>query len=43
MTNDASATAERISMQSAPSVFRLCMDYAKCDAKINRHFPHRLS
>ncbi len=43
MTNDASAGAERKSMQSASSVFRLCMDFAKCEAKINCHFPHHLS
>jgi hypothetical protein len=43
MTNDASATAELKSMQSAPSVFRLCMDFAKYNAEMDRHFPHHLS
>ncbi|MDD4422732.1 MAG: hypothetical protein PHD46_06825 [Eubacteriales bacterium] len=43
MTNDASATAELKSMQSASSVLRLCMDFDKCNTEIVRHFFHRLS
>lgn len=40
MANDASAAAELESMQSAPSVLRLCMDFAKRNAEINCHYSH---
>ena len=43
MTDDALLSAKLISMQSASSAFKLCMDFAKCNPEINRHFPHLFS